>query len=388
MTEETVKPELDVPIPVPAPAPLPVPKPAVMHSGNAAGADQLFAKKAVLLGHQVVHHVITKGKSKKSPLITFRTYADDGLHEAREFMRTRVGFALNRPWPHSAYSQNLITRNYFQVEETSRLYAVSHMTDTTKGTRSKMNVHIEGGTGWTIQAFVLMALDEIKRTGTSPRIQKLYRGERDRIEDHRFLGPRNQVMAYLSLYMFEQNHRGGNNRWYQGMINLPRAWPNRSADNEDEYSFSWVELTKRNPLPPLPQPGEKYTAVGRRVLTDDGRRAIETLFLLPDPGDPSVPKSGQADEEFPPDGIWEAAQQKYGFVSKRGYSLTVETVAFTCSKFVDDDGELMYSSIDQAKAASIRSRMVAEGHHRLITAYGPYQWREGSSSSSSSSSSN
>lgn len=117
-------------------------------SGGADGADLQWGMCAGTAGHQVFHFIFQGHRSKapKSELVVLPEElllkADSALEKANE--------TLKRRWPvKNAWVANLLRRNFYQIESTDAVYAVS-----TIGTDGL----VSGGTSWAIQ----MAIDRDK----------------------------------------------------------------------------------------------------------------------------------------------------------------------------------------------------------------------------------
>ena len=123
----------------------------VCFSGGAAGADDLFGGCAGLCGHKVMHFSFEghKPKSKNDIYVLPKQYlfkADPHLKKANSI--------LKRTFPSgSVYVDNMLRRNFFQIKETKRVYAVTYM-DPKTGLPS-------GGTAWAVVMAAQRGIKEI-----------------------------------------------------------------------------------------------------------------------------------------------------------------------------------------------------------------------------------
>jgi hypothetical protein len=111
----------------------------ICYSGGAKGADSLFGKLAEKAKHQVIHFRpkdVTEGLA---------TIADAELIKANVF--------LNRTYPTSRESvNNLLRRNYLQIYDTERIYAVTYLDE---------NKIPKGGTAWAVIMGININVNEI-----------------------------------------------------------------------------------------------------------------------------------------------------------------------------------------------------------------------------------
>ena len=96
-------------------------------SGGAVGADTTFGNCAESVGHTVVHYVFHGMRTKcKNGLIFVE---QENLLKADPYLK-QANKILKRRFPTSSgYVNNLLRRNYYQVKETKRVYAVSSISD-------------------------------------------------------------------------------------------------------------------------------------------------------------------------------------------------------------------------------------------------------------------
>jgi hypothetical protein len=113
-------------------------------SGGANGADLQWGVCAGLSGHQVIHFSFDKHRTQApEPEVVVLTAeqlceADPHLERANATLGRRLPF--DKPWV-----INLLRRNWYQVRETSSVYAVASLDP--HGT-------VTGGTAWAIQMFI------------------------------------------------------------------------------------------------------------------------------------------------------------------------------------------------------------------------------------------
>ena len=118
-------------------------------SGGCKGADTIFGEQATLAKHKVVHWSFGGHYSKCKNLYCLTTLqllaADKYLLEASKI--------LKRNYPaRFVYVNNLLRRNYYQIKDTERIYAVSSLDD--EGI-------VKGGTGWAVAMGIQQFVPEI-----------------------------------------------------------------------------------------------------------------------------------------------------------------------------------------------------------------------------------
>lgn len=121
-------------------------------SGGAEGADTAWGEAAKAAGHDVRHYVFG-GINKKHAYPRFYLnwcellQAEPHLKKANETLKRG-----NFPYK-SEYVINLLRRNYWQVKNTERVYAVAPL-DLNKQ-------QVRGGTGWAVQMAIDLGVPEI-----------------------------------------------------------------------------------------------------------------------------------------------------------------------------------------------------------------------------------
>lgn len=181
-------------------------------SGGAAGADQAWGLAFFShTGHKIPPIHYSFEGHRKTPHPWFTVLTSEQLAEADPFLK-EANKRLRRSFPSSSdFVNNLLRRNYFQVRDTEKVYAV--------GKIDFLSGLLEGGTSWAVQMYI-----DICVAKQTPPI----------------------------VYVFDQNKVG----WY-------------------EYNYSrqsWDRISQ----PPVPS--GRWTGIGTRELTADGREAIEKVF--------------------------------------------------------------------------------------------------------------
>ena len=118
----------------------------------------LFGDVAVADGHNVIHYGFDgmKAKVKKLHMLT-----PVKLETADPFVG-EAAILLNRGLPRENYVKNLIRRNYFQVKDAERVYAITRW-NLKKGstTGETMEGQLGRGTGWTVAMAMILKIPEI-----------------------------------------------------------------------------------------------------------------------------------------------------------------------------------------------------------------------------------
>lgn len=115
----------------------------ICYSGGAVGADTEWGLAAEAAGHQVFHVTFKghKGANKPNAYVVDETR----LEEADAMLKFVNGNILKRAWPpHSDFVKKLLERNYFQVVDTERVYAVAGINE---------DGLVIGGTAWAVECF-------------------------------------------------------------------------------------------------------------------------------------------------------------------------------------------------------------------------------------------
>lgn len=126
-------------------------------SGGAIGADLMWGMVAGSAGHTVVHWSFNEHKSN-APTSEIVTLTKAQLRLADQHCALAAP-SLNRPWPpRRAYVQNLLRRNWYQVETAQSCYAVSSFklnpTQRIAIGEAIPGAMVQGGTAWAVQMFI------------------------------------------------------------------------------------------------------------------------------------------------------------------------------------------------------------------------------------------
>jgi hypothetical protein len=118
----------------------------ICFSGGAIGADYYWSWKAEKVGHKVVAYSFD-GHQFAGPIHWKRVIHADNLvavlkHVKFAGIKMRREGALSANW----YTRSLFCRNYYQVKDAERVYAVGMINQSTG--------YVEGGTGWACQMFI------------------------------------------------------------------------------------------------------------------------------------------------------------------------------------------------------------------------------------------
>lgn len=121
----------------------------ICYSGGSKGADELFGLEAEKVGHKVRHFSFWNHHSPcKNTFSLNMLQLQEGEEKARE-----VNKLLQRKYPtRMEYVNNLIRRNWYQVKESNRIYAVSFL---------EKNGFVGGGTGWTVTMGIQNGIREV-----------------------------------------------------------------------------------------------------------------------------------------------------------------------------------------------------------------------------------
>jgi len=116
----------------------------ICFSGGAAGADLAWGAAAAQRGDAVIHFSFT-GHRTAAPRDTRRVLSAAELRAADPHL-ARAAAALSRPWPpENHYARALLRRDWYQVKDSARLYAVASF---------RRDGQIAGGTAWTVAMFM------------------------------------------------------------------------------------------------------------------------------------------------------------------------------------------------------------------------------------------
>ena len=113
-------------------------------SGGADGADLVWGAEARRHGHKVLHFSFA-GHRTQAPPDELVILSEDELRRADPYL-AKANARLKRHWPPARkYAANLLRRDWYQVKDAERVYAVA---------RLQHNRQIEGGTAWTVALFL------------------------------------------------------------------------------------------------------------------------------------------------------------------------------------------------------------------------------------------
>ncbi len=116
----------------------------ICFSGGAGGADLAWGAAAAQRGDTVIHFSF-RGHRTQAPRALLCVLGAAALRGADPHLR-RAARYLQRPWPPaSAYALSLLRRDWHQVKDSERLYAVGSF---------RRDGHIAGGTAWTVAMFL------------------------------------------------------------------------------------------------------------------------------------------------------------------------------------------------------------------------------------------
>jgi hypothetical protein len=116
----------------------------ICQSGGARGADLAWGNHAARLGHKVIHFSFG-GHRTRAPAEQLVVLTDDELRQADPHLAI-ANQTLRRSWPPATdYSAGLLRRDWYQVRNAERVYAVA---------RFGSDGNIEGGTAWGVTMFI------------------------------------------------------------------------------------------------------------------------------------------------------------------------------------------------------------------------------------------
>lgn len=198
----------------------------ILYSGAAVGADTEWDNCAVSAGHEAVHFV-PSSNGRYSNIRGDLRVIDDGKASLAHQYVMKANKSLKRTYPtKNTYTNRLLQRNYYQINEVNTLYAV--------GTFNS-NSEVDGGTAWAIQMF----LDRINIDS-------------------------NRTISMCPVYFYHLDK----NIWYQAYLTL------LMNNNNLKRSLGWFAIEKNN----VPRPSGKYAGIGSRNITEEGRLAIADLY--------------------------------------------------------------------------------------------------------------
>jgi len=125
----------------------------ICYSGAAVGADTVFGEFALRADHQVVHFVHEKDPRRIHWSGYTKILSPAELYQADEPL-VQASKILNRKFPTGkSYVDNLLRRNFYQIKDTERVYAIAPIDEDQK--------RVKGGTGWAVQMAIDRGVPEI-----------------------------------------------------------------------------------------------------------------------------------------------------------------------------------------------------------------------------------
>jgi hypothetical protein len=123
------------------------------YSGGCVGADAIFGEYATKEGHEVKHFSFLNHKYAKGvPNNQIVVLDEFMLHQANSPL-TNAAKVLKRNFPtRSHYTDCLLRRNYYQIRDSDKIYAVSYLDE---------NGLVKGGTGWAVTMGILKDIKEV-----------------------------------------------------------------------------------------------------------------------------------------------------------------------------------------------------------------------------------
>jgi len=115
----------------------------ILLSGGAKGGDMLWDKVAEILSHDRIHFSYQGANYKSAKEHTY-ILTNEELSVSDSFL-DEANLTLQRKFPTGSYHVNsLLRRNYYQIRDSQRLYAVAKVNQST----------CSGGTAWAVQMFI------------------------------------------------------------------------------------------------------------------------------------------------------------------------------------------------------------------------------------------
>lgn len=113
-------------------------------SGGAQGADTLLGNYALSINHSVIHFSFDTHNSKVNSNLLQRLKDDLLFCKESTAAVKKASKSLKRNLPKNLYIKSLLHRSYFQIKDSSSLYAIAKI----------VNNQILGGTAWAIQMYI------------------------------------------------------------------------------------------------------------------------------------------------------------------------------------------------------------------------------------------
>lgn len=123
----------------------------ILHTGGALGADLAWENECSQYEVEIKSYSFEGHKScSKTPIILSReelALAHPHLHKANE--------TLKRCYPSSsAYVDNLLKRNYYQIKDSNYLFAIGRLEN-----YNNESSNVEGGTAWAVQMAINLGIN-------------------------------------------------------------------------------------------------------------------------------------------------------------------------------------------------------------------------------------
>lgn len=123
----------------------------ICYSGGARGADSIFSKSAYAVGHDVWHQSFI-GHQHEANEGLYSILYEPQLQAADPFLK-QANKTLDRNFPpRNLYTLNLLRRNYYQIKDVERVYAIAPI---------DKEGHVMGGTAWAVQMAIDRGVPEI-----------------------------------------------------------------------------------------------------------------------------------------------------------------------------------------------------------------------------------
>lgn len=199
----------------------------ILQSGAAIGADAVFHEMAKKHKHGIRNFVAYNQKAYVPENVVRLSEAQ--LKLAHPFLMSAT-INLGRNASTNAYVQNLLRRSYYQVKDSSAVFAITDFEFKSCGTckPSSENVWIRGGTAYACQMFANMHKHQ------------------------------SGAKVAIPLYVYSQSDK----KWFQCHV--------------QDVLLGWKEMSDAPQLPN--NAGDVYTGIGSRELTSDGKMAIVKLY--------------------------------------------------------------------------------------------------------------
>lgn len=124
----------------------------MLRSGGCAGADRLWAEEALEHGHKV-EHFIFPGWSGKRDLGTYYELPQEWLDASDKYLYEVAKYPGKHYPKYNQRSNNYLRRDIYVMYYADSLYGIGYFYDYSEPESGKYRFMVEGGTGWTIQAY-------------------------------------------------------------------------------------------------------------------------------------------------------------------------------------------------------------------------------------------